>query len=54
MCFFNNKRLILYLYYLIVFFRNIVDGLEVNSITKGLCLLVGLQKTDEKNDIDAM
>ncbi|XP_025192370.1 D-aminoacyl-tRNA deacylase isoform X1 [Melanaphis sacchari] len=31
-----------------------VDGHEVNSITKGLCLLVGLQKTDEKNDIDAM
>jgi len=32
----------------------LVDGKEVNSITKGLCLLVGLQKTDEKNDIDAM
>ncbi|XP_022172431.1 D-tyrosyl-tRNA(Tyr) deacylase [Myzus persicae] len=31
-----------------------VAGHEVNSITKGLCLLVGLQKTDEKTDIDAM
>ncbi|XP_026810677.1 D-aminoacyl-tRNA deacylase [Rhopalosiphum maidis] len=31
-----------------------VDGREVNSITKGLCLLVGLQKTDQKNDIDDM
>lgn len=31
-----------------------VGEYEVNSITKGLCLLVGLQKTDEKKDIDAM
>ncbi|NP_001156226.1 D-tyrosyl-tRNA(Tyr) deacylase 1 [Acyrthosiphon pisum] len=31
-----------------------VGGHEVNSITKGLCLLVGLQKTDKKKDIDDM
>ncbi|VVC41799.1 D-Tyr tRNAtyr deacylase-like domain,D-aminoacyl-tRNA deacylase DTD [Cinara cedri] len=31
-----------------------VDGFEINSISKGLCLLVGFQKTDGKNDVDAM
>jgi len=37
-----------------IFFIILVDGHEVSSIANGLCLLVGLQKTDEKKDIDAM
>lgn len=41
-----------YLYIYIFFF--VVDGHEINSINRGLCLLVGLQKTDGKIDIDAM
>ncbi|XP_050433936.1 D-aminoacyl-tRNA deacylase [Adelges cooleyi] len=31
-----------------------VDGQEVNSITKGLCLLVGLHKSDQQSDINYM
>lgn len=37
-----------------IYFFFVVDNLEVNSINKGLCLLVGLQNTDEKKDIDTM